>query len=113
MTALLFHLVRALLLTTVLLAAVSCGDHNGTAASQTGTANHLAETSPAAADRLDLNTATAAELAKLPGIGPETAERIVEHRTTFGPFRRPEHVMLIRGISEKRFRSIEPLITVK
>ena len=37
--------------------------------------------------RLDLNTATAAELTALPGIGPRLAERIVTHRAGHGPFR--------------------------
>jgi DNA uptake protein ComE-like DNA-binding protein len=40
-------------------------------------------------------------------------ERIIEHREKFGPFRRPEHLIIVRGISDKRFRALQNLITVK
>ena len=40
------------------------------------------------------------------------AERIIEHREKFGPFRRPEHLIIVRGISDKRFRALQNLITV-
>ena len=52
---------------------------------------------------ININTATADELEKLPHIGRKTAETIVRFREENGPFRRTEHVMQIRGISEKRF----------
>jgi len=55
--------------------------------------------------RLNLNTAPAKELEVLPGIGKGLAERIVEHREKYGPFRRAEHLMMVRGISETRFRA--------
>jgi competence protein ComEA len=51
-------------------------------------------------------------LETLPGIGKGLAERIVEHRDKFGPFRRPEHLIIVRGISDKRFRALRDLITV-
>ena len=62
---------------------------------------------------ININTATAADLEKLPGIGRGTAEAIVEFRTNNGPFRRIEHLMLIRGVSEKRFLAIRPLLTAE
>ncbi len=40
------------------------------------------------------------------------AERIVAHREKYGPFRRPEHLMMVRGISDKKFREIQSLINV-
>ncbi len=61
-------------------------------------------------DAVNINTATAEELGKLPSIGPRTAALIVEFRTVNGPFRRPEHLMQIRGISEERFRELRPFI---
>ena len=64
----------------------------------------------AAADALNINTATAEQLEKLPGIGRKTAEAIVEYRTVNGPFRRVEHLMLIRGVSESRFAELRPYI---
>ena len=65
-----------------------------------------------ATQRLNINTASAKELETLPGIGRGLAERIVEHRQRYGPFRRPEHLMMVRGISETRFRALRQLVTV-
>lgn len=63
--------------------------------------------------RLNLNTATAAELEKLPGIGEALAARIVAHREQYGRFRRAEHLMMVRGLSDRRFREIRELISVE
>ena len=63
--------------------------------------------------RININTASADELEKLPGIGKGFAARIVEHREKYGPFRRPEHLIMVRGISDKRFRALRDLITVE
>ncbi|MBP9665510.1 MAG: helix-hairpin-helix domain-containing protein [Pyrinomonadaceae bacterium] len=62
---------------------------------------------------VNINTATPEELEKLPGIGTKTAELIVNFRTANGPFRRVEHLMSIRGISERRFAELRPLIRVE
>jgi competence ComEA-like helix-hairpin-helix protein len=59
-------------------------------------------------DAVNINTATADELEKLPGIGRKTAESIVSYRSENGPFRRVENVMLIRGMSERRFIELKP-----
>ena len=64
------------------------------------------------ARRTNINTAPAEELEMLPGIGKALAQRIIEHRETNGPFRRPEHLIIVRGLSEKRFRALKNLITV-
>jgi len=64
------------------------------------------------AGQINLNTANAAELEKLPGIGKVIAERIVAHREQYGPFRRPEHLMMVRGISDNKFRQLRSLVTV-
>ena len=63
--------------------------------------------------RLNINTATAAELEKLPGVGPVLAARIIEHRQAFGPFRRAEHLIVVRGMSDRRFRAISALVTTE
>ena len=62
--------------------------------------------------RININTASAYELEQLPGIGRALAERIVTHRSQYGPFRRVEHLMLVQGISERKFLNIQTLITV-
>jgi competence protein ComEA len=63
--------------------------------------------------RININTASANELETLPGIGRGLAARIIEHREKYGPFRRPEHLIAVRGISDKRFRGLRDLITVE
>jgi competence protein ComEA len=63
--------------------------------------------------RININTASARELKKLPGIGEGFAERIVDHREKYGSFRRTEHLIIVRGISDKRFRGLRDLITVE
>jgi competence protein ComEA len=62
--------------------------------------------------RININTATASEFEVLPGIGATMAARIVDHRDRYGAFRRAEHLMMVRGISDKKFRALQPLITV-
>ena len=65
---------------------------------------------PVASDAININTATADELERLPHIGRKTAEAIVEFRAVNGPFRRPENLMQIRGVSETRFAELSPYI---
>jgi competence protein ComEA len=62
---------------------------------------------------ININTASAKELEKLPNIGAKKAAEIIEHREKFGAFRKPEYLMLVRGISDKRFREIRNLIRVE
>jgi competence protein ComEA len=66
-----------------------------------------ADTSPP----VNINDATREELERLPGIGPALAARIIAHRERFGRFRRAEHLLLVRGISERRFRQLRPHVT--
>jgi competence ComEA-like helix-hairpin-helix protein len=63
--------------------------------------------------RININTASAKEIEKLPGIGRGFAQQIVEHREKYGPFRRPEHLIMVRGLSDKRFRALRGLVTVE
>jgi competence protein ComEA len=63
-------------------------------------------------DLIDINTASAEVLATLPGIGPTTAQRIVDYRTEHGPFARVEDLMNVAGIGPATFDSIHALITV-
>lgn len=64
-------------------------------------------------ERININTASTKDLEKLPGIGKGLAERIVDHREKYGPFRRTEHLIILRGISDRRFRGLRELITVE
>jgi len=71
-----------------------------------------AATQAVAGTPLNLNTASASQLEGLPGIGKATAERIVEYRQKNGGFKKPEDLMNIRGIGEKNFLKLKPLVTV-
>jgi comEA protein len=69
---------------------------------------------PAAAQAVvvNLNTATAAEIAVLPGIGIKTAELIVQYRQKNGGFKKIEEIMNVRGVGEKSFLKLKSLITI-
>jgi competence protein ComEA len=73
-----------------------------------------ARTAPAvsAGAPVNLNSATVPQLEALPGIGRATAERIVEYREKNGGFKKIEELMNVRGIGEKSFLTLKPLITV-
>jgi len=61
--------------------------------------------------RVNVNTASAAELAGLPGIGPSKAQAIVEHRAR-EPFKAPEDLRKVKGIGDKLYESLRDQITV-
>ena len=63
-------------------------------------------------ETINLNTATAAQIATLPGIGEKTAERIIEYREKNGGFKKVEDLMNVKGIGEKSFLKLKALITV-
>ena len=61
---------------------------------------------------VNINTATVAELAYLPGIGPSKAEAIVKYRKV-RPFKKIEHIMRVKGIGRKSFRKMRPFICIE
>lgn len=65
------------------------------------------------ADAVNINTASVADLERLPFVGRTTAELIVAFRELHGPFRHSEQLMLIRGISETRFFEIRHLLRTR
>jgi len=69
---------------------------------------------PASSDdtKIDINTASTLDLQNLPRIGPKTAERIIEHRESQGPFRRIEDITKVKGIGPATFEQLEDLIKV-
>lgn len=66
----------------------------------------------AVSDPVNINTATATELETLPGIGPKTADAIVEYREVNGLFETIEDIMDVPGIGEGTFEKIKDGITV-
>jgi competence protein ComEA len=71
--------------------------------------------SPNASDeaQVNLNTATVEQLVELPGIGEAVAARIVAYREANGSFGKIEELMNVRGIGEKTFLRLRPLIFVE
>jgi competence protein ComEA len=97
-------MLRSLMATALLLAASAAP----MPAQEKAASNKAAD----ASSTLDLNTATPQQLETLPGIGASTAARIVEYRQKNGGFKKIEELMNVRGIGEKSFLKLKPLITV-
>jgi len=72
-----------------------------------------AEYSFTGTQRVNINTADAGVLQNVPHVGPALAQKIIEHRMRYGPFRKTEHLLLVEGISDKRFREIQDLIAIE
>jgi competence protein ComEA len=62
----------------------------------------------AEAGGVNLNTATSAQLQRLPGVGPKLAARIIEYRDAHGPFRRVQDLVRVQGIGEKTLARLAP-----
>jgi competence ComEA-like helix-hairpin-helix protein len=73
-----------------------------------GLADHDAPPTASPQFTLDINEADAIEIAQLPGLGPATAERIVDHRTSQGRFRSVESLLDVPGIGDATLARIRP-----
>lgn len=62
---------------------------------------------------VNINTADPEKLEKLPRVGKDLARKIIEHREKYGAFRRAEDLILIQGMSDKKFREIKSLVKVE
>ncbi len=72
------------------------------------------ETSPSAVAppaKVSLGSATAVQLETLPGVGPVTAQKIIDWRTTHGPFRSVDALDDVSGIGPKRIEQLRDLVT--
>ncbi len=65
-----------------------------------------------ASDLVNINTANAAELQTLSGVGPSMAQSIIDERTQNGPFTSIEDLMRVSGIGEKKFAKIKDCICI-
>ena len=88
---------------------------NGTA--ETGSEEHPGGSAeeqeiPGSERRIDLNSATQAELETLSGIGPARAKAIIEYRNRYGGFVTPEEITEVKGIGEGIYRRIKDDIYV-
>ncbi|MTK04323.1 ComEA family DNA-binding protein [Micromonospora sp. CP22] len=67
---------------------------------------------PVPGGRVNLNTATSAQLETLPGVGPVLAQRIIEHRDQHGGFRSVGDLRRVSGIGDARYEQLKDLVTV-
>lgn len=81
--------------------------------SRNGNASRFEARSSPAPLHININTASVQELEPLPGIGKVIAERIVAYREQNGRFKRREDVMMVNGISEKKYEEIRSMIVVE
>lgn len=61
---------------------------------------------------VNINTATSAELQQVPGIGPATAQKILQMRKSYGPFKSVDDLLAIRGLGEKRLDKMRKYLTI-
>jgi competence protein ComEA len=62
--------------------------------------------------KINLNTANEQELQGVPGVGPVTAQKIIDYRTTYGPFSQIEDVMKTKGIGKGKFEKMKDFIVI-
>ncbi|HWB36562.1 MAG TPA: ComEA family DNA-binding protein [Rugosimonospora sp.] len=67
---------------------------------------------PAGDGKVNINSATLAELDTLPGIGPALAQRIIDYRTAHGPFHSIDDLRKVSGIGDAKFADIKDRVTV-
>jgi competence protein ComEA len=72
----------------------------------------IVETSHVNIGRVNINTASAAELDALPGIGPTTAQAIVDYRLQNGPFQVIQDIQNVPGVGPATFALIQDFINV-
>src|SRR5882762_7380438 len=61
---------------------------------------------------VNINAATSEELQLVPGIGPSTAEKILQMRKSYGPFKSVDDLLAIRGLGPKRLEKMRKYLTV-
>ena len=101
-------LVRTLTLTVATL----LGTSSIAAASEPAAESTQQESKANLEGKININTASAAELELLPGIGPSIAARIVDYRQEH-PFKERNQIMRVKGVGQKTFAKIKDFLTVE
>ncbi len=73
----------------------------------------LAPVALMAGDKINLNTATLAELSKMKRIGSVYAQRIIDYREKNGPFEKIEDIMKVKGVGKKTYAANKDIMTVE
>ncbi len=83
---------------------------SGRTAPSTRSSSSSSKAAKPAARSISLNTATASELDRLPGVGPATAAKILEYRREHGGFSSVDELLAVRGIGPKKLADIKPFV---
>lgn len=62
--------------------------------------------------KININTADSIKLQEIPGVGPSTAQKIIDYRQNYGKFKSKEDIVNVSGIGEKTYENIKDYITV-
>ena len=100
------------ILAIVAFAALPAAAQQKPATAKPASAAKASAKAPTPTSPVNLNTATQAQLESLPGLGAKVAERIIEYRQKNGNFKKVEDLMNVKGIGEKSFLKLKPLLTV-
>ena len=84
---------------------------DGTATKSAG-GNGVVASPEDAGGLVNINTADEKALDALPGVGPATAQKIIEYRETEGAFQSPEDIMKVRGIGKAKYEKMKDKITI-
>ena len=103
---------RRTLITVVTLAHLALGGAAPVLAQKAAPRASKPSAAAPATEIINLNSATAAQIATLPGIGAKTADLIVQYRAKNGGFKKIEEIMNVRGVGEKSFLKLKSRITV-
>ena len=63
--------------------------------------------------KVNINTATEAQIALLPGIGPKLATEVVNYRTNSGGFKTVEDIKKVSGVGDKKFEKIKDFVVLE
>ncbi len=100
------------ILVGALVASSSPASAQATKAASAAKAGTPAKARATPASPVNLHSASVAQLQTLPGIGASTAQRIIDYRQKNGSFKKIEELMNVKGIGEKSFLKLKPMISV-